>query len=142
MRLLWVHIVIAIIAPIARAQEQRPWSRHIIDNALKGADGVRLVDVNGDGKLDVATGWEEGGGIRVCINPGAAKVKAKWPAVTVGKVGSPEDAVLVDVDGDGNVDVVSSCEGRTRAIYFHLSPGREKILDEAAWTTARLPASE
>jgi hypothetical protein len=68
-------------------------------------------------------------------------VKEKWPGVTVGKVGSPEDAVLVDLDGDGNVDVVSSCEGKTRSIYFHFAPAREKILDVKEWKTVALPAS-
>src|SRR5688572_13962772 len=53
------------------AGEKRPWPRHIIDDGLKGADGVRLADVNGDGKLDVITGWEEAGAIRVCLHPGA-----------------------------------------------------------------------
>jgi len=61
--------------------------------------------------------------------------------VTVGKVGSPEDAVFVDLDGDGNLDVVSSCEGKTRSIYFHFAPAREKILDAKEWTTVALAAS-
>ena len=76
--------------PLAAA----PWQRHTIDNSSKGADGVRLLDVNGDGLLDVATGWEEGGVVRAYLNPGPGKSKAEWPAVTVGKVKSAEDAVF------------------------------------------------
>ena len=49
------------------------WKRHVIDDASKGADGVRLADVNGDGHLDIATGWEQGGVVRVCLNPGTGK---------------------------------------------------------------------
>ncbi|MDW8365726.1 MAG: hypothetical protein RMK49_07795, partial [Abditibacteriales bacterium] len=60
---------------------QPVWKRHVIDDFSRGADGVRLADANGDGWMDVATGWEEGSKIRVCLNPGAAKSKQKWQAV-------------------------------------------------------------
>ena len=45
------------------------WKRHIIDDSSRGADGVRVEDVNGDGYLDLTTGWEEGGVVRVTLNP-------------------------------------------------------------------------
>ena len=99
----------------------RPWDRHTIDNSSQGADGVDLGDVNGDGLLDIVTGWEEGGQIRVYLHPGKEKVKQKWPAVTVGKVQKPEDATFVDLDGDGIFDVVSATEGETKTIFVHLS---------------------
>jgi hypothetical protein len=129
-----------VIVSTARADD-RAWVRHVIDDGLAGADGIRVADVNGDGLPDLATGWEEGGAIRLCLHPGLAKAKAKWPAVTVGKVASPEDAVFVDLDGDGNIDVVSSCEGKTRSIFFHFAPPRPNILDPKAWQTMPLPAS-
>ncbi len=118
------------------------WVRHVIDDSSRGADGVRAADVNGDGYLDLTTGWEEGGIIRVTINPGPAKVKGKWPAVTVGKVASPEDAVFVDLDGDGRQDVVSSCEGGNRTVFVHWAPsGKSNYLEEAAWKTVAFPAT-
>ncbi len=140
MRWRWVPLLGLVIVSVGAAQG-RPWARHAIDDGIAGADGVRLADVNGDGRPDVTSGWEEGGKIRVYPHPGKEKVKERWPAVTVGKVSSPEDAVFVDLDGDGNVDVVSSCEGKTRSIFFHFAPGREKILDAKAWETVALPAS-
>ena len=119
-----------------------PWERHTIDNSSRGADGVRLADINDDGRLDITTGWEEGGMIRVYLHPGSAKVKGHWPAVTVGKAKSPEDAVFVDFDGDGVHDVVSSCEGNTRTAHVHLAPrDRAKLLDPAAWRTEPIPAT-
>ena len=111
-----------VLAGISGAE----WERHVIDNSSRGADGVRAADVNGDGYLDLTTGWEEGGVIRVTMNPGPARVKGKWPAVTVGEVASPEDAVFVDLDGDGRVDVVSSCEGRHRSVCVHWAPQEKK----------------
>jgi hypothetical protein len=120
-----------------------PWERHTIDDRSRGADGVRLGDIDGDGRLDIATGWEEGGTVRVYLHPGTAKVKTRWPAVTVGNAKSPEDAVFFDFDGDGVLDVVSSCEGNTRTVFVHLAPrDRAKLLDAAAWQTKAIPETE
>src|SRR4051794_21927031 len=103
-------LVLAVVldGPPTTAGDRGPaWVRHTVDESSRGADGVRLADVNGDGLPDVATGWEEGGRVRVCLNPGPALARRPWPSVTVGRVGSPEDAVFVDLDGDGSTDVVS-----------------------------------
>ena len=128
-----------------RGQEQlrgTPWVRHTIDDSSEGADGVRMLDVNGDGLLDITTGWEEGNQVRVYLHPGVDGVRDRWPAVTVGKVGSPEDAVFVDLDGDGGFDVVSSCEGRTRTMFVHWAPrDATRYLDPQAWKTEPIPAS-
>ena len=128
--------------------KHRQWSRHTIDSADKaagklGADGVRLADFNGDGLLDITTGWEQGGAIVVYQNPGPTKAKSAWPSVTVGKVRSPEDAVFVDLDGDGNLDVVSSCEGKDRTMYIHWAPAkRTDYLRPSAWVTEPIPATK
>ena len=53
---------------------ETPWLRHTIDDTSRGADGVRLIDMDGDGRLDIATGWEEGGVVRLYRHPGKAKV--------------------------------------------------------------------
>ncbi len=119
-----------------------PWERHIIDDSSRGADGVRLADVNGDGLEDIATGWEEGGRVRVYLNPGAGRSRQPWPAVTVGAVGSPEDAVFADLDGDGAWDVLSSTEGDEQTLYVHWAPAEpERYLDASAWATEAIPAS-
>ena len=118
------------------------WPRHTIDDSSLGADGVRLADINGDGRLDIVSPWEQGGRIRVYVNPGAQGLRQQWPAVTVGQVGDPEDAFFVDLDGDGALDVVSSCEGNTRSMYVHWAPdATNRLLDPDAWTTAELSAA-
>ncbi len=129
---------------IATAQVYaEPWQRHTIDNSSQGADGVRVADVNGDGLMDLTTGWEEGGLIRVYINPGAARAKQPWPAVTVGKVKSPEDAVFADLDQDGAIDVISSCEGKTRKVFVHWAPTNlDDYLSRDAWRTDKVPCAD
>jgi hypothetical protein len=139
--------IVALAALAAGAEPaSRPsagaWVRHTIDNSSRGADGVKILDVNGDGLPDIATGWEEGGVVRVCLHPGYGKVREKWPAVTAGKVGNLEDSVLADLDGDGNVDVISAAEGSTKRISIHWAPkDRAAYLDSDKWVTAALPAS-
>ena len=126
----------------------KPWKRHTIDSSSKaagklGADGVRLADVNGNGLLDITTGWEQGGAIVIYRNPGPAKVRSAWPSVTVGRVVSPEDAVFVDLDNDGNLDVVSSCEGSARTMYIHWAPPkRGDYWNPSAWRTEAIPATK
>jgi hypothetical protein len=118
------------------------WKRHVIDGSSRGADGVKLADVNGDGLLDVTTGWEEGATVRLYLHPGKAKVRQPWPKVTVGSVCQPEDAVAADLDGDGFIDVVSACEeGERTGIFVHWAPAdKRRLLEESAWTTAHFPA--
>jgi hypothetical protein len=130
------------IAGVGSVAADDPWPRHTIDNRSRGADGVRLADVNGDGLADIATGWEEGGVIRVYLNPGPQLAHQPWPMVTVGSVASPEDAVLVDLDQDGAMDVVSCCEGRNRTVYVHWAPtDSTRYLESQAWSTAAIPCT-
>lgn len=118
------------------------WKRHTIDATSRGADGARLMDVNGDGRTDLVTPWEEGGLIRVYLHPGSEKVSRPWPSVTVGRVRSPEDAVFVDLDKDGNVDVVSCCEGTQRCVFVHWAPASsDDYLDPSLWKTEPIPCT-
>ncbi|MBW3540697.1 MAG: VCBS repeat-containing protein [Planctomycetes bacterium] len=138
-------VLAAALPPLSTAQagETAAWTRHTIDASSRGADGTRLADVNGDRLPDIVTGWEQGGLIRVYLNPGPDRAAGAWPAVTVGRVRSPEDAVFVDLDGDGATDVVSSCEGRERTLFVHWAPSEQsQYLDEERWTTEPLPGSK
>jgi len=121
---------------------ETPWKRHTIDDTSRGADGARPMDINGDGLMDLATAWEEGGLARVYLHPGPAKCHSPWPRVTVGKVKSPEDSVLADLDGDGAADVISSCEGGTKTLFVHWAPSAaEDYLKQAAWKTEPIPVT-
>lgn len=134
-------VLLICTAPWVDADE--PWRRHVIDSSSKGADGTRLQDVNGDGLPDIVTGWEQGGVTRVAIHPGRQRVAEKWPTVTVGRTPDVEDAVLVDLDGDGALDVVSSSEGDTRRMFVSWGPAQpDRVLDPGAWQQSPLLAAE
>lgn len=118
------------------------WVRHVVDAEYVGADGVRVSDVNGDGLVDVVTGWEESGLTRAYLHPGYEAVTEPWAAVTVGSTPDVEDASWADVDGDGRTDVVSSCEGRTKQVFISFAPGDPKaFLEPREWHTVKIAAA-
>ena len=47
------YILAFLVAVSLSAQAQSTWKMHIIDNASNGADGVKLADINHDGRLFV-----------------------------------------------------------------------------------------
>jgi hypothetical protein len=119
----------------------QPWTRHTIDNTSRGADGVRWADVDGDGRLDIASAWEEGGQIRLYRCPSGDAVRQPWPQVTVGQVPVPEDAFCADLDRDGRLDVISCSEGRQRQICIAFGPADASPFSAtAAWKL--LPLSD
>lgn len=103
------------------------WPRHIIDDSSRGADGVKVADVNADGLMDIVTGWEEGGLARVYLHPGYGKSKSSWPAVTVGNAPDAEDGVFIDLDNDGDLDVVTTEEqyqGKGLGVVWYENPSK------------------
>lgn len=132
-------LVLSFVLCGSTAYADMPWIRHTVDASSVGADGAKLQDVNGDGLPDLVVPWEEGGQIRVYVHPGLKKVTQRWPSVTVGTVKSPEDAIFVDLDHDGHVDVISCCEGTQRTIQVHWAPKQQSdYLNASKWKTAQI----
>ncbi|KAA9341063.1 FG-GAP repeat domain-containing protein [Larkinella humicola] len=145
-RVLWAWIAIGFVClktAVVLAQSTTVWPAHAVDNSLLGADGVRFADANGDNRPDIATGWEQSGLVRIYFNPGNEHVREKWKYVTVGSAPNVEDAVLVDLDGDGAKDVISSSEGKTMRVQVHWAPGPGKdYADSTLWKTEVFPATK
>ena len=130
-----------VIGSLTTSTQAETWKRHVIDDSAEGADGVRLQDIDQNGKQDIATGWEEAGLVRAYLHPGFDRVQQRWPQVTVGKVPKPEDAVFCDLDQDGRFDLISCCEGRTKSVFVHWGPkDAGQLLTPSSWTTEAIPA--
>jgi hypothetical protein len=100
------------------------WTRHVIDDAWSAAHAATLADLNGDGRLDLVTGK------RAQIHSDAAAAERDrlgmyWydlslskPGPTVpgtrhiinegGKMGGGLQIAVIDIDGDGDLDVLAS----------------------------------
>ncbi len=101
------------------------WNKWIIDSGGNGADGVHLGDINNDGLVDVVSGWEQSGKVKVYINPGPNQIKKdkSWIEKNIARnmdLKGIEDAAFVDLDLDGLIDsVITSIEGRTMSLGVH-----------------------
>lgn len=109
-----------------------PWQRHTIDDELRKSEGIRLGDLDRDGLLDLSVAWENQEVTRVYLNPGPGAAADTWPALEVGRTPSVEDSVLVDLNQDGVLDVVSSLEKDAERVVVHWGP-KETALDTAVW---------
>ena len=132
------------VGALVTTATQAQWQRHTIDDRGKGADGVRLLDVNGDGREDVVTGWEESGHVCVYFQPAASELRKPWPRVVVGRRPGVEDAVAVRIGG--RPVVISSHEGGEQAVWVHRFdvPDRDVLpsdwLDEKRWVSTSVAA--
>jgi len=127
------------ISHIIAISEDPPWEMHVIDNSSFGADGVRISDVNEDGRIELLVGWEQGDVVRLYSQP--EDIKDDWSYVEL-PAPSVEDALLVDLDGDGFQDIVSFSEGDHKRITFHWAPDKAKQYKEARfWGSEDVPCT-
>jgi hypothetical protein len=92
-----ICICLAQVDSVA-VQNSNAWKRHTIDSSSLGADGVRAADANGDRSIGLVTSWEQGGVTRAYL---ASRTNGGEPAW---------QNLLLDVDRDGDLDVINSEE--------------------------------
>lgn len=121
---------------------------HLIDGVYRGANALSAADVNGNGVDDYVSIYEFDQRYRVALHPGpGADARSKWQTIDVWSpprkdqsLGvNPESAVLVDVDGDGHLDVVGAQGQSDLAFWEGDSPGVRVFFGPPAEQVGRMP---
>jgi len=107
------------------------WEEHLIDDEeasggipLRGADGLKMGDLDQDGKLDIVAAHEDSGHIRVSY---AEDEPDDWFRLSLAEgdeAAGVEDVAIADFNGDGWLDVIAACE-KAHLIYLQ-NPAREE----------------
>lgn len=132
-------LVGCLLSCTGTAPVSESWRMHSIDHTSSGADGTKLADVNGDGLLDIVTGWEQGNVARLYFHPG--NPLEEWTYVEV-PAPDVEDALPVDLDQDGFYDLVTCSEGAHMRVTFHWAPaGTGAYSQSDQWESVDVPAT-
>ena len=106
------------------------WQEHRIDDeringgvAIRGGDGLKLADIDGDGWQDLVSVHEDSNHLRVAFG---SSDPDQWELITIAAgrdVGAIEDVAVGDLNGDGWPDLVAACE-EAHLAYFQ-NPGAD-----------------
>ena len=135
-----LRIVLAALitsGSIAGQSSHSGWKMHIIDDTSFGADGTKPCDANADGFMDFICGWEQGNVARLYLNPVNGE---RWPFVEV-PAPDVEDALVLDIDGDGQQDIITFSEGDHRRMAFHWAPAKENFGNSGKWQSEDVPCT-
>ncbi len=98
------------------------WSEHVVDGEFDGAISVLAADIDGDGDIDLAgaaydvdevTWWENNGG------PGTVWIEH----ILSTEFDSPYEVHIADIEGDGDMDVLSAAGYEDSEVVWWEQPG-------------------
>jgi hypothetical protein len=93
--------------------------------ATPGAHAVVAADLNGDGRLDIASANRTGGSVTIFFQPPSGPFPGSVDlTLGNGALGSPSSIAAADLDGDGDLDLVSAnATASDLTVFRQLSPG-------------------
>jgi len=106
--------------------EKCPWQKHLICEFFPNAFEAFAADIDGDGHLEVvATAWGENGCVALFKHQGDPK--GLWEMQMLKENWSKANQVfVVDIDGDGQLDIVASAERGSNELRWWHNKGQAK----------------
>ncbi len=116
------------------------WTKHLVSDQVRVVDRVEIVDLNGDGKLDIALaeerypGLEPNSNLRVFL-AGNNPVSDVWEHRVVVTQWSMNNLDAVDMDQDGDVDLVTNeHKGSEHKTEIYLNDGKANFTPQLVGT--------
>jgi len=113
--------------------DQGAWITGVDAEWVNGADGIRVMDVNGDGLADIEMGPDANGDWFVLLSTGHSFVDGgKWATGTYANwTGARARIYTIDVNGDGLEDLVLGPDGNGN--WYVLQSNGTRFVDKGAW---------
>lgn len=108
-------------------RDETQWVRHQIDTDLAETRTVQLGDLNGDGRPDLLATATAAGLVLWYENPGKAG-GGRWKRHVIDTTGRPAHGEMVDMDGDGDLDVTMAS-----GMAATMAPSAQPINPQVAW---------
>jgi FG-GAP-like repeat/Secretion system C-terminal sorting domain/Kre9/KNH-like N-terminal Ig-like domain len=109
-----IFLALAIFPTLLFGQVE--WTEHLLDGECVGARGIDVVDLDGDGDLDIIGCAQLGDEIAWWENLGDNVFSTKQ--VIVEFANGPENASVADLDGDGDMDIAAALFNANRIVWY------------------------
>ena len=119
----------------------RGWIPHVLFSGVCCTDGTRVADMDGDGRPDIVTSIEESGEAVILFS----QIDGGWTSATIGAgmIKRPEDTLPVDIERDGDLDLLISQENRSQKHTICFNPGNGDLARNAErWVCEIVPATK
>jgi chitodextrinase len=120
--------------------DQGAWITGVDAEWVNGADGIRVMDVNGDGLADIEMGPDANGNWFVLLSTGHSFVDGgKWATGKYANwTGARARIYTIDVNGDGLEDLVLGPDASGN--WYVLESNGTSFVDKGAWATGAYAA--